>query len=300
LLQVKPPSFPLWRGLDIMTSNGGKLTSVVKAGSRAKSQHHQRFALNRQPRRSTLSQSTTLFIGMDVHKDAIAVAYVAQDHGAAVMSLGAIGPRQCDLDQLLRTRQSKAKHRIFIYAAGPCGSWLSRSLPKKGDACWGVAPSLIPQTPGARGKTDRRDAVHLARLAHSGELTAVYVPQVEDDAMRDLTRAREDTLRDLQDAKLRLTAVLLRHDIRSVGRAHGGPAHLRWLSAVVCPPPVQHIVFQADLRAVSDHRTRLHRLAQELHEHVTAWRLSPVVEARQALRGGSAPSRSPWWPTWGT
>jgi transposase len=232
-----------------------------------------------------MRQSSTLFIGMDVHKDAIAVAYVAQDHGAEVMYLGTIGTRQCDLDQLIRKMQSKAKHLIFIYEAGPCGYWLYRYLTKKSYDCWVVAPSLIPKKPGDRVKTDRRDAVQLARLARSGDLTAVYVPKVEDEAIRDLTRAREDTISDLKDAKYRLKAFLLRHDIRYTGRANWGPAHLRWLSEVVCPTPAQQIVFQEYVRAVSEHSDRLQRLDQELHEHVTAWRLSPVVEALQALRG---------------
>jgi transposase len=222
---------------------------------------------------------------MDVHKDAIAVAYVAQDHGAEVMYFGTIGTRQCDLDQLIRKMQSKAKHLIFIYEAGPCGYWLYRYLTKKGYDCWVVAPSLIPKKPGDRVKTDRRDAVQLARLARSGDLTAVYVPKGEDEAIRDLTRAREDTISDLKDAKYRLQAFLLRHDIRYTGRATWGPAHLRWLSEVVCPTPAQHIVFQEYVRAVSEHSDRLQRLDQELREHVTAWRLSPVVEALQALRG---------------
>jgi transposase len=222
---------------------------------------------------------------MDVHKDALAVAYVAQDHGAEVPSLGNIGTRQCDLDQLIRTRQSKATHLIFVYEAGPCGSWLSRYLMKKGYDCWVVAPSLIPKQPGDRVTTDRRDAVPLARLARSGDLTAVYVPKVEDEAMRDLTRAREDAISDLKDATFRLQAFLLRHDIRYVGRAHWGPTHLRWLSEVVCPPPAQHLVFHEYVRAVSEHHERLQRLEQELHEQVNVWRLSPVVEALQALRG---------------
>src|SRR5919108_31669 len=128
-----------------------------------------------------MSQSSTLFIGMDVHKDTIAVAYVAQDHGAEVTYIGTIGTRQCDIDQLIRKMQSKAKHLIFVYEAGPCGYWLYRYLTKKGYDCWVVAPSLIPQKAGDRVKTDRRDAVQLARLARSGDLTAVYVPKVEGD-----------------------------------------------------------------------------------------------------------------------
>jgi hypothetical protein len=73
-----------------------------------------------------MAQSSTLFIGMDVHKDSIAVAYIAQDHGAEVTYLGAIGTRQCDIDQLVRKMQAKAQHLIFVYAAGPWGSWLYR------------------------------------------------------------------------------------------------------------------------------------------------------------------------------
>jgi len=100
-----------------------------------------------------------------------------------------------------------------------------------------VAPSLIPKKAGDRVKTDRRDAVQLARLARSGDLTLVYVPTVEDEAMRALTRAREDARSDLKDAKRRLKAFLLRHDSRYTGRATWNAAHLRWLSEVVWPPP---------------------------------------------------------------
>src|SRR5262245_13688648 len=106
-----------------------------------------------------MAQSRTLFIGMDVHKESIAVAYVAQDHGAEVTSLGALGTRLSDIDQLVRKMQSKATHLIFVYAAGPCGSWLYRYLMKKGCHCWVVAPSLMPKKSGDRVKTDRRDAL---------------------------------------------------------------------------------------------------------------------------------------------
>jgi transposase len=232
-----------------------------------------------------MRQSSTLYIGMDVHKDTIAVAYVAKAHDAEVVFLGTIGTRHCDIDQLIRKMQSKAKHLIFVYEAGPCGDWLYRYLTKKGHECWVVAPSLLPTKPGDRVKTDRRDAVQLARLARSGDLTVVYVPQVADEAIRDLVRAREDTLGDLKSAKFRLKAFLLRHDIRYTGRATWSPAHLRWLSAVVCPTPVQQIVFQEYVRAITEHTERLQRLDQELQDQVTSWRLQPVVEALQALRG---------------
>jgi len=161
-----------------------------------------------------MHQSSTLYVGMDVHKESIAVASVAQDHGAEVVSLGPIGTRPCDIDKLIRPLQSKSKQLVFVYEAGPCGYWLYRYLMKKGDVCWVGAPSLIPKKAGDRVTTDRREALPLARLMRSGDLTPVYVPAVDAEAIRDLSRAREATLRDLKAAKLRLKAFLLRHDIR--------------------------------------------------------------------------------------
>src|SRR5215831_1980418 len=143
---------------------------------------------------------------MDVHQESIAVAYVAQEPHAEVISLGALGTRQCDIDQLLRKMPSKSQHLVFVYEAEPCGYWLSRYLTQKGHVCWVVAPSLIPKKPGDRVKTTRRDAIKLARLMRSGDLTPVSVPQVEDEAIRDLCRARADVIHDLKAAKFRLKA----------------------------------------------------------------------------------------------
>ena len=104
--------------------------------------------------------------------------------------------------------------------------------------------------------------------------------------MRDLCRAREDAIHDLKTAKFRLKAFLLRHDIRSTGRATWRPAHLRWLSEVVYPTPAQQIGCQAYIRAVTDHTERLARLEQARTDQVQTWRLALVVDALQALRGG--------------
>jgi transposase len=229
--------------------------------------------------------SKTLYVGLDVHKDSIAVAYAPEDRGAEVVSLGAIGTRQCDIDKLTRTLQSTGATVVFVYEAGPCGYWLHRYLTRKGVSCHVVAPSLIPRKPGDRVKTDRRDAITLARLMRSGDLTAIYVPGIEDEAMRDLSRGRDDAMRDLKASKHRLKAFLLRQDIRYEGRAIWNAAHLRWLSEVVCPTPPQQIVFQEYVRAVTEQSDRLQRLERELHEAVKSWRLYPVVEAIQALRG---------------
>ena len=93
-----------------------------------------------------MPQSRTLSVGLDVHKESIAVAYVAHEHGAEVVSLGTLGTRQCAIEKLLRPLQSKGQPLVFVYEAGPCGSWLSRSLLTKGDVCWGIRPPCFPQS----------------------------------------------------------------------------------------------------------------------------------------------------------
>jgi transposase len=148
-----------------------------------------------------MPQSHTLYVGVEVHNESMAVAYVAQDHGAEVTDLGTIGTRHIDINQLVRKLQSTATHLVFVSEAGPCGDWLYRYLTQHGYACWVVAPSLMPNKAGDRVNTDRRDAVQLARLMGAGDLTPVYVPMVEDEALRDLCRARADALRDLQAAQ---------------------------------------------------------------------------------------------------
>jgi transposase len=108
--------------------------------------------------------SKTIFVGLDVHKDTIAVAYALEDRGAEVLSLGMIGTRQYDIDKLIRKLESKGATLVLAYEAGPCGYWLYRYLTRRGLSCTVVAPSLIPRKPGDRVKTDRRDAITLARL----------------------------------------------------------------------------------------------------------------------------------------
>ena len=96
--------------------------------------------------------SSTLYVGLDVHKDPVAVACVAQDRHAEVVALGNIGTRQCDIDKLIRRLRSKSKHLVFVYEAGPCGYWLYRYLTHKGQVCWVVAPPLIPHSRGIGSK----------------------------------------------------------------------------------------------------------------------------------------------------
>ena len=172
-----------------------------------------------------MAHTSTVFVGLDVHKETIAVVYVAEEREAAVVSLGTIGTRQGDIDKVIRKLHAKGKSLHLVYEAGPCGYWLYRYLTKKNLKCWVVAPSQIPKKAGDRVKTDRRDAMQLARLLRSGDLTPIYVPGVEDKAIRDLVRAREEVRKDLKAAKVRRKAFLLRQDIHYEGRATWGAAH---------------------------------------------------------------------------
>ena len=130
--------------------------------------------------------SKTLYVGLDVHKESIGSR--TRPRIEAPSSLGPIGTRQGDIDKLLRQLQAKGARLGLVYEAGPCGSWLYRYLSRKGVTCHVVAPSSIPRNPGDRVKTDRRDALTLARLMRNGDLTSIYVPQVQDEAIRDLSR----------------------------------------------------------------------------------------------------------------
>src|SRR5437867_790401 len=170
-----------------------------------------------------MKNGSTLRVGLDVHKESIAVAYAGKE-GTEPVYVGEIGTRQGDIDAMIRKLQSKGAELVFVYEAGPCGYWLYRYLTRKGLTCFVVAPSLIPRKAGDRVKTDRRDAVQLARLLRSGDLTSVYVPTVEDEAIRDLTRAREDALKALKAAKPRLKTFLLRLGIHYTGKANWSDA----------------------------------------------------------------------------
>ena len=232
-----------------------------------------------------MPKNTTLFVGLDVHKDSISVAYATEARTEEPVFVGPIGTRQADIDKLLRHLRSKASRLMFAYEAGPCGYVLHRYLTSRQLHCIVVAPSLIPRKAGDRVKTDRRDAMQLARLLRSGDLKAVYVPQVHDEAIRDLSRAREDALVDLKTSKHRLKSFLLRLGLHYTGRASWNDAHRRYLAKVTCPTAAQQIVFQEYLRAVDDHLERLARIEAHIQEAISSWRLKPVVEAYQALRG---------------
>jgi hypothetical protein len=149
-----------------------------------------------------MHHARTRSLGLAVHQDTSAVAYGAKDQAAEGVSRGPIGTRQAAREPLRRTMPSTAPPLVLVDAAAPCGSWLSRALPPTGQRCGVGAPARMPPQAADRGNTDRRDAVHLARLLRAGALTRVDVPTVDDAASRTLARAREEASHALKTATL--------------------------------------------------------------------------------------------------
>lgn len=228
------------------------------------------------------------YLGLDVHKDTIFIA-VAEGRKAP-RSLGQISNTPDALVKRLR-RAGPFDRLKVCYEAGPCGYVIYRQLSRLGIECVVVAPSMTPVKPGARIKNDRRDAIKLARLFRSGDLTPIWVPDESHEAMRDLSRAVEAAQADLMRARHQIRTLLLRQGIRKPpGMSPWTKTHLRWLHARRLPQAGQQVVLRELMHTMLQARERRQRLEAELEQTAAFSPLWPLILAWQCMRGIKASS----------
>jgi len=226
----------------------------------------------------------TLFVGLDESKESIEVAVAEAGQRGEVREYGGIANTPDALRKLVR-RLGRQGWLRFVYEAGPCGYVTYRELTRLGAGCVVVAPSKTPRKPGDRIKNDRRDAMTLARLHRAGELTPVWVPDEETEAMRDLTRAREDAKYAQTRARQRLGSFLLRHGRRFKGAHRWTYAHMEWIRNLAFDHPGQQVCLDEYLQTVDEATRRVKRLEEQIHQLVPTWSQVRQVQALSALRG---------------
>jgi len=230
-----------------------------------------------------MDENIKFFVGLDVHKDTIAVA-VAEAGREPARLVGSIAHDVVKLRKLL-TRYGEPARVLVVYEAGPTGYGLQRELARRGYQSQVIAPSLIPKRAGDRIKTDGRDGVRLAELSRAGELRAVWIPDPADEAIRDLARAREDVVNARTQARQQLKGFLLRHDVRYTGKTSWSKTYYRWLGTLNFGLSGAQTAFTEYWQAVTAADERVARLTGALANSIEGWRFEAVVNALQALRG---------------
>lgn len=234
-----------------------------------------------------MNNSITI-VGMDVHKNSISIALAETEGDRGIRSYGRIPGTIAALDAFVKSIVSKGIKPRFVYEAGPCGYVIYRHLAKMGYPCKVIAPSLTPRRAGDRIKNDTRDAVTLARCERSGDLTEVIVPSEEDEAMRDLTRSRQDAVKAQTTARQQLKSFLLRHGKICPSSDNWGGAHMRWLKGISMEEPVLKIVLEDYLNTVITCTDRVKELEAAIERVLPGWRMAPVVRSLEAMRGIAA------------
>ena len=224
-------------------------------------------------------------IGLDVHKNSISIGIANDGRDGEVRYYGKIDNDMSQLDKVIRKLVSEGAVLRFVYEAGPCGYGIYRYLTNNNMDCVVIAPSKIPQQSGNRLKNDRRDCLSLARLHRAGELTPVYVPTPEDEALWDLVRARIDATRALRVAMQQLGAFLLRHDIVFPGKTKWTKTHFNWLSSVALPHSAQVFVLQEYIDRVTDCINRVQRFTEQIRLQSCQSGRHELIKALQAMRG---------------
>ena len=230
-----------------------------------------------------------LYIGLDVHKNENEVALAYDGRNGQVLSYGRISNDLHAIDRLItKLRKNHPKTKLhFVYEAGPCGFVIYRYLQRKRKDidCIVVAPSRIPKKSGDKVKTDRRDAILLAKLHRAGELDAIHVPDPKDEAIRDLCRARTDVRQDLQATRFRLKAFLLRNGYKYPLKTAWTSRHMDYLRALTLENPAHRMILEELLMQIDSLLEKIERYNEMIETQVESWKWKPVVDALQAMRG---------------
>jgi transposase len=224
----------------------------------------------------------TTYVGLDVHVQTIVVAVARGDGPAEVVATIANTPAA--LAARLR-KLGAAETLVVCYEAGPCGYGIYRQLTGLGMRCTVVAPSLIPVRPGDRVKTDRRDAAKLARVLRSGDLTPVAVPTPEQEALRDLSRARESAVQDRHRVRQRLVKFFARHGIIEPTGSRWTQRYGRWVSTITVSEPAAQVVLDELRAAIAEAQARTDRVTAALTALAATSPQAPVIAALQQLHG---------------
>ncbi len=224
-----------------------------------------------------MGEHSELFVGLDVSKLKISVAVAEGGRGGEVRFYGDIDATPAVVGAMIKKLAKPGVKLHFCYEAGPTGYELHRQITTAGHSCTVVAPSLIPQRAGDRVKTNRRDALSLAKLHRAGELTAVWVPDRAHEAMRDLVRAREAASSALKIAHQQLQSFLLRHGRIYTGKRPWTKAHTNWLCDQKFDQAAQQIVLEEYRRAIEESEVRLDRLTDQVRKAVAKWSMAPVA-----------------------
>jgi transposase len=231
---------------------------------------------------------TKVYIGLDAHKASILIglAFAGRDEPQLY------GKASSDVDSFLKIlRRIMAKHELakeevaLCYEAGPTGFVLARRLRTLGFTCEVVAPSLIPVRASDRVKTDRRDARKLAGLFRAGQLTFVHVPDVADEVIRDVCRARTDAVDVQTRSRQQLSALLLRNGYHYTGASTWTEPHMRYLRELVLPDRAQKVVLEEYLQRVDAAVAQVARIERQMEDLLQGWSRRPFVEALQGFRG---------------
>ena len=229
-----------------------------------------------------------VYIGIDTHKESnvLASAFAGRDEPQHLGKISADLNRFIDWLRKFQKKHDLGKDEIELcYEAGPTGFVLARRLIGLGYSCSVVAPSKTPKKSGDKVRTDKRDARKLARLHRAGELTAVHIPDVEDEVIRDVCRGRTDAVQEVKRCKQQLLGFLLRNGYRYTGKAHWTEAHMRYLRELVLAHRTQKMILEEYLQRIDVSQMQVVRIDDQMELLLKTWSRRPYVEALMGFRG---------------